>query len=75
MAMEEGFNAHLHTQRTSPSLPPPHPTLQEASYENVKAGAGHLQILSETGWDVRLPCEGQGTGMDYILPPDRHGWA
>lgn len=40
-----------------PSPPPPR--------ENAKAGAEHLHIFFQTGWDVSLPCEGQGTAMDY----------
>lgn len=63
---EESFNAHWHTQR------PPQPHSQKASYENVKAGAGHLHILSQTGWDVSLPSEGQETGMDYTAA--RQAW-
>lgn len=62
---EESFNAHWHTQR------PPHPHSQKVSYENVKAGAGH-HILSQTGWDVSLPSEGQETGMDCTTA--RQAW-
>lgn len=48
------------------------PHSQKASYEDVKAGAGHLHILSQTGWEASLPSEGRGQGWT-TLPPDRHG--
>lgn len=63
---EESFNlAHPKT-----SLP----HSQKANCETVKAGAGHLHSLSQTGWDASLPSESRGQGWT-TLPPDRHGRA